>query len=156
MSVAHALFLTLILLNYERRTRLVMVLRAPLSPWAQCAGALARGVCRWLSGSGRAGAQDSPHHWLTRMVQSWRGPQLLRKASIGWSTGVVQSGAKAQPPGPQDCHELQCGAAGLSACCRVHTPRDPRNGGSGTPPCSPPAPFLFQCLSVCLKATIKR
>lgn len=34
MSVAHALFLTLLLLNYERWTRLVMVLGAPWGPWA--------------------------------------------------------------------------------------------------------------------------
>lgn len=50
MSIAHALFLTLILLNYERQTRLVMVLRAPLGPMScECAGTLAQAVCRWLS-----------------------------------------------------------------------------------------------------------
>lgn len=32
MAIAHALFLTLILLNYERWTRLAMVLRVPLGP----------------------------------------------------------------------------------------------------------------------------
>lgn len=32
MSIAHALFLTLVLLNYERQTRPMMVLRAPLGP----------------------------------------------------------------------------------------------------------------------------
>lgn len=64
MSIAHALFLTLILLNYERQTRLVMVLRAPLGPMSrECAGTLAQAVCRWLSASGRAGTQSLPTPW---------------------------------------------------------------------------------------------
>lgn len=80
MSVARALFLTLILLNYERWTRLVMVLGAPWGPWA--VSTLRRpcsGVCMWLRGGGRAGAQTSPYHEGAVPAE----PQLLRPHPVG-------------------------------------------------------------------------